>query len=60
MTDEKTTNRISGKQVLFDAITLAKDAGAYIYALGKTVVVKIKSMVVTANDEKAADKDNHG
>ncbi|MDE6200733.1 MAG: hypothetical protein K2M47_02470 [Clostridiales bacterium] len=58
MTDEKTNDRISGKQVLFDAVTLVKDAGAYIYALGKTVIVKIKSMVVTADDEKADDKTN--
>ena len=54
MTDEK--NRISGKQVLFDAVTLVKDAGAYIYELGKTVIVKIKSMIVTVDDEKADDK----
>lgn len=59
MTDEKTTGRISGKKVLLDAVTLVKDTGAYIYALGKTVIVKIKSMVVTADDEKTDEKVKH-
>ncbi len=63
MTDEKTTNRITGKQVLLDAVTLAKDAGVFIYDLGKTVIVKIKSIVVTADkqktDEKADDNVKH-
>ena len=53
-----TENRITGKQVLLDAVTLFKDAGAYIYELSKTVVVKIKNIIVTekdGKDEKPAD-----
>ena len=57
MTDEN-KNRITGKQVLLDAVTLAKDAGVFIYDLGKTVIVKIKNIVVTANKEKTDDKTN--
>ncbi|MCH5155439.1 MAG: hypothetical protein J1F69_02430 [Clostridiales bacterium] len=48
MTDEK---RVSGKQVLLDAVTLVKDAGVYMYTLTKTVFIKIKSMIVTADDK---------
>ena len=58
MTDETTTNRITGKQVLLDAVTLAKDAGVFIYDLGKAVIVKIKSIVVTADKQKADDQTN--
>ena len=54
MTDDR--NRISGKQVLLDAVTLVKDTGAYIYELTKTVLVKIKSMIVTVDDETADEK----
>lgn len=57
MTD-KNTERITGKQVLGDAVTLLRDTGALIYELGKTVIVKIKSMIATANAD--ADKDNNG
>ncbi len=63
MTDER-TNRITGKQVLLDAVTLAKDAGVFIYDLGKTVIVKIRSIIVTADkdktDDKTDDKANNG
>ena len=58
MTDETTTNRITGKQVLLDAVTLAKDAGVFIYDLGKAVIVKIKSIVVTADKQKTDDQTN--
>lgn len=54
MTQEN-PERVTGKQVLFDAFTLFKDAGTYIYELGKTVIVKIKDMIVTANDKTADD-----
>ena len=47
--------RVSGKQVLFDAVTLFKDVGAYIYELSKTAVVKIKNMISTANADKNED-----
>ncbi|MDE5562247.1 MAG: hypothetical protein K2J01_01720 [Clostridiales bacterium] len=57
MTDEN-RNRITGKQVLLDAVTLAKDAGVFIYDLGKAVIVKIKSIVVTADKEKTDEKAN--
>lgn len=57
MTD-KNRNRITGKQVLLDAVTLMKDAGVFIYDLGKAAVVKIKSIVVTANNKKTDDKTN--
>lgn len=58
MTDERTTNHITGKQVLLDAVTLAKDAGVFIYDLGKAVIVKIKSIVVTADKQQTDDKTN--
>lgn len=47
--------RVSGKQVLYDAVTLFKDAGAYIYELSKAAVVKIKNMIATANADKNED-----
>ncbi|MDE6293635.1 MAG: hypothetical protein K2L88_03320 [Clostridiales bacterium] len=50
--------RVSGKQVLFDAVTLFKDVGAYIYELSKTAVVKIKNMIVTANADEDKDGEN--
>ena len=49
--------RVSGKQVLFDAVTLFKDAGAYFYELGRTAVVKIKNMIATANADDNKDGD---
>lgn len=56
MNDEK-LKRVSGKQVLFDAVTLFKDAGAYVYELSKTVLVKIKNIIATAeNDNKPDDE----
>ncbi|MDE7164217.1 MAG: hypothetical protein K2O04_02175 [Clostridiales bacterium] len=59
MNDER-TQRVSGKQVLFDAVTLFKDVGAYIYELSKTAVVKIKNIIATANadDNKDGEKVN--
>lgn len=51
-----TEDRITGKQVLLDAVTLFKDAGAYIYELSKTVIVKIKNVIVTAKDKNADEK----
>lgn len=47
--------RVSGKQVLFDAVTLFKDVGTYIYELSKTAVVKIKNMIATANADESKD-----
>ena len=58
MTDEKNTDRITGKQVLLDAVTLTKDAGVFFYDLGKAVIVKIKNIVVTAGKEKTDDQTN--
>lgn len=57
MTDEK-RDRITGKQVLLDAVTLAKDAGVFFYDLGKAVIVKIKSIVVTAGNKETDDQTN--
>lgn len=53
---EQNGNRVTGKQVLIDAVTLAKDAGVFVYDLGKAVVVKIKNIVVTADKKKTDDK----
>lgn len=63
MTDniETETARITGRQVLLDAVTLFKDAGTYIYELGKTAVVKIKALVSSdENDERDGDDAKHG
>ena len=57
MTDDVETERITGKQVLNDAVTLLKDAGTYIYELGKTAVVKVKTLV--ANRRKDDNDDNN-
>ncbi|MCH5154691.1 MAG: hypothetical protein J1F71_05715 [Clostridiales bacterium] len=51
-----TEDRITGKQVLLDAVTLIKDTGAYIYELSKNVIVMIKNVIVTAKDEKEDEK----
>lgn len=53
MTDANNTERITGKQVLYDAVTLLKDTGTFIFELGKTVFFKIKGMV--KNAEKKDD-----
>ncbi|MDE6029745.1 MAG: hypothetical protein K2F90_05465 [Clostridiales bacterium] len=58
MTDERTTDRITGKRVLLDAVTLAKDAGVFIYDLGRAVIVKIKSVVANADKKKADGTDD--
>ena len=50
------TDRITGKQVLMDAVTLFKDAGAYIYELGKTAARKIKGLIVTAKEKPTDEK----
>lgn len=55
MTDTQNTCRVTGKQVLFDAVTLFKDVGAYIYELSKTAVVKIKNFIATVNSDDKAD-----
>ena len=59
MNDER-TQRVSGKQVLFDAVSLFKYVGAYIHELSKKAVVKIKNMIATANadDNKDGEKYN--
>ena len=41
--------------MLFDAVTLFKDAGADIYELSKTLLVKMKSMIVTVDADKTED-----
>ena len=55
-TDANNTERITGKQVLCDAVTLLKDTGTFIFELGKTVYCKIKGMVQKNADEKDDDK----
>ena len=40
---ENTEWRVTGKQVLLDAVTFAKDAGTYIYELGRQLFFKIKN-----------------
>ena len=58
MTQDADTRQITGKQVLFDAITLFKDTGAYIYELSKAVIVKIKSIIVSASDDNKSSEAN--
>lgn len=55
----ETEQRITGKQVLYDAVTLLKDAGTYIYELSKNVVVKVKTLIVSSRNDDSKD-DNDG
>ncbi|MCH5165616.1 MAG: hypothetical protein J1G01_04375 [Clostridiales bacterium] len=44
--------RVTGKKVLLDAVTLAKDTGTYIFELSKRAYRAIKSALCTKNDEQ--------
>lgn len=52
MTDRKNISRVTGKQVLCDAVALLRDTSLYIVGLGKTVYFKLKNMLA---DEKQKD-----
>lgn len=41
----KEINRVTGKQVLHDAVTLVKDAGLFVFDLGRLVVYKVKNAI---------------
>lgn len=45
---------VTGRQVLLDAITFAKDAGAYLYGLGKRVYKAIKTALDKDKTEEAS------
>ena len=49
------TPRVTGKQVLNDAVTLAKDTGSYIFELGKRVFFAVKN-AIEKNSEKKPEK----
>ncbi len=53
MNDEKPC--VTGKQVLADAVTLAKDTGSYIFQLGKRIFRAIKNALDNANKDAAHD-----
>ena len=55
MNDECT--RVTGKQVLLDAVTLAKDAGAYIYDLSKRAFTAIKHALKSKDKDEKKDAD---
>lgn len=48
------TPRVTGKQVLNDAVTLAKDTGSYIFELGKRVFFAVKN-AIEKNSEKTPE-----
>lgn len=46
--------RVTGKQVLNDAVTLVKDAGTFVYDLSRLIVFKIKKLVENEKNKKKA------
>ncbi len=54
MSDEKMP-RVTGKQVLNDALTLAKDTGTFIFDLGRLAVYKIKCALEKEKSSKQSE-----
>ncbi len=50
-------NRVTGKQVARDAVTLVKDAGLFVFDLGRLIVFKIKC-VLDERDQKRTETVN--
>lgn len=50
------TPRVTGKQVLNDAVTLAKDTGSYIFELGKRVFFAVKNAIEKNSEKKPEPK----
>lgn len=48
-------NRVTGKQVLTDAVTLVKDTGLFVFDLGRLIVYKVKT-AVREHEKKRADE----
>ncbi len=53
----KTDKKVTAKILLCDLTTLVKDTGLYIYQVGKSVCVKVKSLVSKSGKSKDKDKD---
>lgn len=53
------TEKVTGKVVLRDLATLAKDLGVYLADVGKTLYLKLKTALKNKDDaEKEKDKDD--
>lgn len=48
----KETRQVTGKQVLLDAAMLAKDAGLFLYDLGKRIYLSLKA-ALGCNDDRS-------
>ncbi len=48
------TERVTGKQVLSDAVTLVKDTGLFVFDLGKLIVYKISELLKSDREKKPA------
>ena len=51
MTDEK-DDRITGKQVLADTVTLLKDLGTFMLDLSKTIIAEMRELFASQKDDK--------
>lgn len=48
--------KVTGKKIIADCVTLAKDLGVYIADIGKLLYTKIKKALDSADKEKKEEK----